>query len=155
MHAWHDIDPLFLQWQTGRICWSYAHWTGRSLVDSGDSTSAVVQLMQAEFAVLSHDTRAEPVFNYANLAAQRLFKMNWATFTQLPSRFSAEPMVQAEREDFLQRVTEHGYIDDYSGVRIASDGSRFRIRQATVWNIVDEHGGHYGQAAMIPHWQPL
>jgi hypothetical protein len=155
MHAWLNIDPLFLQWQTERICRSYSHWTGRTLVQADDAESAVGLLMEAAFAVLSHDTRSEPLFNYANLAAQRLFKMDWVTFTQMPSRFSAEPMLQAEREDFLQRVTQHGYIDDYSGIRIASDGSKFLIEQATVWNIVDEHGGYYGQAAMIPGWQPL
>jgi len=155
MDAWNNIDPLFLQWQTGRICWSYAHWTGRRLVETDDAATAVGQLMQAAFAVLSHDTRAEPVFNYANLAAQRLFRMDWSEMTRLPSRLSAEPMLQEERAHFLQRVTQHGYIDDYAGIRIAGDGSKFRIQHATVWNIVDAHGGYYGQAAMIPSWQPL
>jgi hypothetical protein len=155
MRARHALDAEFLLAQTALICRSYQHWTGRILVPMDTAGSAVEMLMQAEFAVLSHDTRAEPVFNYANLTAQRLFKMDWATFTQLPSRLSAEPVLQAERERFLQRVAAKGYIDDYSGIRIASDGSKFLITHAVVWNLLDEDGVYHGQAAMIPYWQHL
>ena len=65
-------------------------------------------------------------------------------------------VVRAEvRAALLQRVTAHGYIDDYSGVRIAANGQRFRIRQAVVWNIVDENGVYCGQAASFDQWDDL
>ena len=49
----------------------------------------------------------------------------------------------------LQEVTTHGFISEYSGIRIAADGRRFRIRGALVWNVYDDRGDAAGQAAMF------
>ncbi len=154
MNEWQSPDRDFLRLQSVLICNSYAHWTGRQLLqgETGDVTN---RLFEADFAVLSHDTRPEPVFNYANRAAMQLFGMSWDEITQLPSRHSAEPMLQAERAGFLERVAAHGYVDDYCGIRIARDGSKFMIENATVWNLVDGEGGFCGQAALIPQWRRL
>jgi hypothetical protein len=105
--------------------------------------------------VLSHDTAEEPVFNYANLAAQRRFDMDWESLTALPSKQSAEPMLQEERQRLIETVRQQGYIDDYSGVRISAAGQRFFIPRATVWNLLDEQGGYHGQAAVFTEWQDL
>ena len=123
---------------------SYRHWTGRDLLAVDQSARA---LYHAPFAVLSHDTVDDPRFTYANLAAQKLFEMPWPEIVGLPSRYSAEPLAQAERERLLQRVAAQGYIDDYSGVRIARSGKRFTIQKATVWNLVNADGVMLGQAA--------
>lgn len=127
----------------------YRHWTGRDLIDTARA------IYEAPFVVLSHDTEADPRFTYANLAAQRLFEMTWDEIVGLPSRYSAEPLAREERERLLKRVAAHGFIDDYSGVRIAKSGKRFRIDQATVWNLFDEHGQAAGQAACFSDWQYL
>ena len=82
-------------------------------------------LFHAPFAVVSHDTASDPVFNYANLKALELFALCWQDFTCLPSRLSAEPVNQAERDRLLAEVTEKGYIDHYQGVRISSTGKLF------------------------------
>lgn len=147
-------DQRFLQEQARLICQSYAHWTGRQLLQ-GKLEDVARRLYEADFAVLTHDTRPEPVFNYANRTAMRLFGMTWDEITQLPSRYSAEPMLREERAGFLERVAQHGFVDDYSGVRIAGDGRRFLIENATVWNLIDADGGFRGQAAMIPQWRML
>jgi hypothetical protein len=97
------------------------------------------QLFYAPFAVVSHDTASDPVFNYANLKALELFELNWEGFTALASRLSAEPVNQAERERLLAEVTENGYINHYQGVRISSTGKRFVIRNAVVWNLLDNN----------------
>jgi hypothetical protein len=132
---------------------SYRHWTGRELIDpSLDGKAALRALDQVPFALVSHDTQADPVFNYANRTALELFGMTWSEFTSLPSRLSAAPMEQGERVRLLQRVTQEGYIDDYTGIRIAKGGRRFLIRRATVWNLRDATGHYCGQAAMIPEW---
>lgn len=123
---------------------SYRHWTNRELL-SGDATART--LYYAPFAVLSHDTAPDPCFTYANLVAQAMFEMPWSEIIGLPSRYSAETPVQAERARLLERVAAQGYIDDYSGVRIARSGKRFLIQQATVWNLVDSQGTRLGQAA--------
>jgi hypothetical protein len=113
------------------------------------------QLFFAPFAVVSHDMASDPVFNYANLKALELFELSWEDFTRLPSRLSAEPVNQAERERLLADVTENGYIDHYEGVRISSTGKRFLIRNAVVWNLMDKHHYHKGQAARFDQWEFL
>ncbi len=135
------------------LCDTYRHWTGRDLVAPGPARAEA--LYRAAFVVLSHNTDADPLFTYANLAAQTLFEMPWCEIVGLPSRYSAEAPVREERERLLARVAEHGYIDDYQGVRIARSGQRFLIRQATVWNLIDASGAKIGQAATFSEWQPL
>lgn len=137
----------FVLRQTRILCASYRHWTGRALIEAASDRDAVQRLMEAPFAVVAHDTQADPLFNYANACALRLFGMGWDEFTQLPSRLSAEPLAQDERARLLERVTRDGYVDDYAGLRIAKDGTRFMIRNATVWNLLDERGEYCGQAA--------
>jgi len=135
---------------------SHRHWTGRDLLDPSLTSKAAAQaLYEAPFAVLSHDTAADPVFTYANLTAQHLFAMSWSEIVGLPSRLSAEPLAREERERLLARVATHGYIDDYNGIRIARTGQRFRIAAATVWNLLDDAGNYCGQAACFADWQAL
>ena len=110
------------------------------------------RLFHAPFAVVSHDTDSDPVFNYANLRALELFELNWEDFTGLPSRLSAEPVNQAERERLLAEVTEKGYIDHYQGVRISSTGKLFLIKNAVVWNLFDKNQRYKGQAARFDQW---
>ncbi len=113
------------------------------------------QLFHAPFAVVSHDTASDPVFNYANLKALELFELSWEDFIHLPSRMSAEPINQAGREQLLAEVTEKGYIDHYEGVRISSTGKRFLIRNAIVWNLMDKNNSYKGQAACFSQWRFL
>lgn len=135
---------------------SYRRWTGKELIDEHiDRESAAEALFIAPFAVVSHDTQSEPVFNYANQLALSLFEMDWDEFTSLPSRLSAEAPNQAERCRLLEAVTREGYIDNYSGVRIAKSGKRFTINNATIWNLLTPEGRHYGQAALIRQWMAL
>ena len=110
------------------------------------------QLFHAPFAIASHDTASDPVFNYANLKALELFELNWQALLLLPSRLSAELVNQAERESLLAEVTQKGYIDHYEGIRISSTGKRFLIQNATVWNLHDDDGTYKGQAARFEKW---
>ncbi len=132
---------------------SFRHWTGRELIAPDlEPAEAARQLYLAPFALLSHDTQADPVFNYANLCAQKLFEMDWSTFTQLPSRLSAEAPVRGERERLLETVARQGYIEDYQGIRISRGGRRFKIDQALIWNVIDHTGQFHGQAAKLVRW---
>ena len=135
---------------------SFRHWTGKSLVQQNlSSEERARQLFYAPFVVLSHDTGTDPLLNYANQAGLRLFEINWKELTILPSRLTAEPMHRDERARLLGRVTRHGYIDDYSGVRISRTGRRFLIERAIVWNVRDDEGAAYGQAATFSAWRFL
>ncbi|MDE0827408.1 MAG: MEKHLA domain-containing protein [Akkermansiaceae bacterium] len=70
-------------------------------------------------------------------------------------RFTAQAPNRAERARLLERVTTHGFIDDYSGVPISSTGQRFHIDQATVWNLLDDNGNKIGQAATFAQWTKI
>lgn len=149
-------DAAWLARHVNLLRASYRHWTGRDLIPADlDARQGVAVLEAAPIAVVSHGIQPDPIFNYGNLAALSLFEMSWDEFTALPSRLSAEPLLQAERDRLMHHVTQDGFIDDYTGVRISRHGQRFVIRNATVWNILDENGNYYGQAARLSEWQPL
>jgi hypothetical protein len=138
------------------LCASYERWTGKKLLPaSSPSHPLTEQLFHAPFALVSHGTEADPVFNFGNQTALNLFEMSWEEFTLLPSRKSAEPVNRQERADFMARVTKEGFIKDYSGIRISATGKRFRIEQATVWNLIDKKEQYHGQAPVFDQWMYL
>lgn len=131
-----------------RLLWSsYKRWTGRDLVELQPGISLREQLDTAPCIILSHGTEADPVLNYGNEAAKRLWEMDEEQFAKTPSRLTAEPMEREERERFFEQVTTNGYVDDYTGIRISRTGKRFYIKQATVWNLIGDDGIYHGQAA--------
>ncbi|HSI23983.1 MAG TPA: MEKHLA domain-containing protein [Methylotenera sp.] len=154
----HPLSAEFLLQHTQLLMQSYRHWTGKALIAASDDV--VQSLLTAPFAVASHDTQADPVFNYANHQVLALFKMSADEMLRLPSRYSAEPILREVRAEFLEQVANNGFVDNYSGIRIAKDGSRFLIEQATVWNLIDVHQAQpkqavLGQAVLIKKWHRL
>ncbi len=102
---------------------------------------------EAPFVVLAHNTEPDPIFIYANRAAQTCFGYSWKEFMTLPSRLSAEAPDRTERQAMLDAVARYGFMTDYRGMRIAKSGRRFWIERATVWQLIDEGGVLHGQAA--------
>ena len=130
--------------------------TGRDLLDGGATDADGARLLfQAPFVLLSHNRAPDPILTYGNRSALALFDLSWEELTSMPSRLTAEAPNREERARLLDQVTSKGYIDDYSGVRISSDGRRFRIERATVWNLTDDNGHPCGQAATFSEWAPL
>jgi len=128
---------------------SFLRLSGRALLN--DPTPE--RLWNAPCVIVAHGNEADPVFFYGNRLALEVFAMDFAGFTRLPSRYSAEPLEREERARLLERVSRDGFIDNYSGVRITASGQRFRIKQAVVWNLIDEKGVCHGQAATFYRWQ--
>jgi hypothetical protein len=152
----HENNLIFLTHHVEILHSSYLHWTGKSYFDKDIcQNNAVEALFLAPFAVLSHGMGVDPIFNYGNQRALDMFEMCWEEFTALPSRLSAETVNQKERGKLLDAVTKHGYINNYSGIRISKSGRRFMIRDATVWNLITPDGQFYGQAALIRDWEYL
>lgn len=136
-----------------RIAASHLALTGRDLIPpTGDP---VLALWEAPFVVLAHGTEPDPRFFFANAMALARFGMTLEAMLGMPSRLSAEAPLREERQALLERVRRDGFIDDYAGVRIAADGTRFRIEAATVWNLVDPEGRVHGQAAAFSRWTEL
>lgn len=139
-----------------RLLKSFQRWTGKELIPKHGSCEEIArQLFEAPFVVVSHGTEPDPILNYGNTTALQLWDMKWETFTRTPSRFTAEPPNRDERARLLAQVTSQGWIPNYSGIRIASNGIRFRIDHAIVWNLLDDNGLAAGQAATFAHWEWL
>jgi hypothetical protein len=117
-----------------------------------DTDNLAERLYYAPFVLLSHNTDADPIFNYANAQGLQLFELNWQQLITLPSRTSAEASNQAAREKLMAAVTAQGFMTDYSGVRVSSTGKRFEIRNAIIWNLTDANGVYQGQAACFADW---
>jgi hypothetical protein len=135
------------------ILGSYRQLTGKDLIAPGPDSAK--QLFEAPFFVASHNTEEDPIFTYGNRTALELFEMTWEEFTSTPSRFTAEAPLRDERQRLLDQVARHGFIDDYSGIRISKSGKRFQIQRATVWNLLNENKAAAGQAATFDHWSHL
>ena len=133
---------------------SYHRLTGRYLIDER-MTDLWQACWSAPRVIVAHGTEADPIFFYGNQLALSRFELDFESFTRLPSRYSAEPLLREERDALLARVRDRGFIDDYAGVRMSASGKRFRIEQAVVWNLLDEAGQRHGQAATFEHWVPL
>jgi hypothetical protein len=135
---------------------SFRKFTGRDLLPGLFNPLGLSRnLFAAPFVLVSHGTEADPILNYGNAAALRLWEMTWDELTRTPSRLTAEAPLREERARLLAAVTERGFIDDYAGVRISKSGRQFRIARATVWNLVTERGEPCGQAAMFDQWEFL
>ena len=156
---WPDLSvgniwrqPPVIEW-TQRLLDSYHHWLKHDLISRhGTPQEQSHQLFASPFVVVSHGLQEDPILNYGNRAALNLWETTWEELTQTPSRVTAEPLNQLERAQMLQRASEHGFIDDYRGIRISKTGNRFLVDGAIVWNVVDSHGGQLGQAATFSHW---
>ncbi|GAA5052274.1 hypothetical protein GCM10023208_12970 [Erythrobacter westpacificensis] len=128
---------------------SYRRLTGEALAADADA------LWNAPHAVLAHDRAAPPVFFYANARTLSLFKRSADEMIGLPSHLSAEPEAREERAAMFAKLEAEDIVTGYSGLRVASDGSRFRILNATIWNLRDASGTLHGQAARVDEVEML
>jgi len=141
-------DPDFFELLVG----SYYRLTGNLLIPNDLMGERGTEWLygSAPFSVVAHDSAPDPVFIYANVAAQKLFGYEWDEFITLPSRLSAEARERGERERFLEVVKRDGFVKGYGGIRVTKSGRCFRIQNATVWQLTDQDGCFRGQAAMLP-----
>src|SRR4029078_5722326 len=127
---------------------SYARLVGKLLVPEGKDAAWLYA--QAPFAVVAHNTDADPKFIYAHLCAQACFEYSWEEFIGLPSRLSAEAPERAERQALLDAVAKNGFMSGYCGIRVAKSGRRFLIEDGVIWKLIDEKGIRRGAAATFP-----
>ncbi len=149
-----SVDNHFLADHVDLLVTSFEKLLGYPLV-SFPQSSLAQQLFYAPGVLLSHNTDADPLFNYANAQGLQLFELSWQELIALPSRASAEPAHQAVRDQLMAQVTQQGFIKRYHGVRISQSGRRFEIRNAIVWNLLDAAGVYHGQAAYFNEWHFL
>lgn len=134
---------------------SYRHFLGKSLLAAGvcDADGARWLYEDAPFCLLAHNADPDPLFVYANMAAQKCFEYSLQEFLRLPSRLSAQSGDRLERARLLASVARNGFARGYRGLRVAKSGRRFWIEDGIVWQLVDSNGAVLGQAAAFAHWR--
>ncbi|SHG32227.1 MEKHLA domain-containing protein [Cognatishimia maritima] len=130
---------------------SYVALIGEPLLPTLDAKP----LYEAPFPVLSHNTAADPILTYGNLAAQQLWEMSWEDLTILPSRLTAEPNHRDQRAHMFEVMRETGFYRNYEGIRVSATGRRFQIRNATIWTLFDDMGQKCGEAATFTEFEYL
>jgi hypothetical protein len=148
-----SADNHYLAEHIELISRSFQDLLGYSLLPETDHLAE--HLFHAPFVLLSHNTDADPIFNYANAQGLKLFELTWQELITLPSRASAETINQAARDKIMAQVTAHGFTTGYHGVRISKTGKRFAIINAIIWNLTDTDGIYQGQAAYFSDWRFL
>lgn len=153
LSAWQQ--PRIIRWSQ-ILSSSYQQLLGKELINNASTPQQLSQaLFHAPFVLVSHDTQADPIFNYGNRAALQLWSISWDQLIQTPSRLSAESVNRRTRSAMLEQAATKGYIDNYQGIRISTTGQRFAIERAIIWNLTDESGRKCGQAATFSAWQWL
>ena len=132
---------------------SFFYRTKKNLIDLNLANIDPAQaLYESRYVILSHGTEADPIFNYANLAAQKLWSISWDEFLKMPSRLSAETVETNNRNELFSKTNQQGFSSEYSGVRITKYGKRFLIKDATLWKVVSPSGNFHGHAVVFDQW---
>lgn len=156
-------ETEFVIHHSQRLLHSFHHYLGRPLwpelrsapETSAELTAQAKRLFEAPFILVSHGTEADPIFNYGNAQALALWKLSWETFTQLPSRKSAQGTERPERAEMLAQAKQQGYFEGYVGDRATSSGQRFRMEDGIIWTVADATRAVWGQAATFSRYHFL
>ncbi|MEM7191967.1 MAG: MEKHLA domain-containing protein [Pseudomonadota bacterium] len=143
-------DPAFFRLLTE----SYKRLLGHNppFLAGADTAGPAWLYEDAQACVVAHSTAADPLFIYANKAAQHLFEYDWNEIVGMPSKLSAEAPKRAERQRLLEQVEQDGYATSYTGVRISKSGRRFYIKEGTLWQLRDASSTLHGVAATFSNW---
>ena len=112
-------------------------------------------LFSMEYPLLAHDNSIDPCITYANATALKLWGKCWAEMIGMPSKLTAPREEWAQRDTALKKATKIKAIQNYEGVRINSQGSRFLIKGAEIWSLLDRNDKYCGQAATFNEWRNL
>lgn len=135
---------------------SFQKAVGRNLIVRTENPILDLQFIEnADFVLISHNNDPDPILTYGNPKALELWEMSWNEFTSTPSKETAEEENRRMREEMLEQAKVQGYFDNYEGVRVSKNGKRFRIKDALIWNLVDENGNQVGQAAVFERYDYL
>ena len=149
-------DPPWLSPETlglvALLLQSHQKYFGRPLLQGKGTRLAAQELFTLDQVILCHNGAEDPCFIYANRAALNLFNRSWSEMVGLPSRLSASQQQRFDREKFLAQVKEKNWLEGYGGERINSQGKRFQIRGAKLWNLIDAELHYRGQAACFSDW---
>ena len=124
------------------------------------SSDIMDSLFKANFYLVSHQYKNEPILVYGNQKVLDRWEMTWEVFVGTPSRLTAEKELQNKRAEMLKIADKQGYFDKYEGIRISSKGKRFWIKDALIFNIYKDASSNLnskviGQAALFYHTEDI
>ena len=126
---------------------SFERLTGKTLIKRVNPDKDFLSIEKGSFVLVSHNSSKNPILNFGNQFALRLWEMNWEEFVKTPSSKTAEVDLREDRSEMLKVVSKYGYFNNYEGIRVSSSGKRFKIKKAIIWNVNDDEGRFLGQAA--------
>lgn len=144
-----DLNPNDLEFFE-LLVGSFRRVVGRDLLEKNRGPEWLYG--DAPFAVVAHNSEAEPLFVYANATAQRRFGYSWSEFTRLKAKLATGQVKSCEQAQLLDAIDRKGFVTNYRGLQVMKSGGRFRTEDATVWQLKDRHGVSQGQAAMFSKW---
>ena len=84
---------------------SYKFFFKKEFISREGENLDALHISNSLFVVLSHGNEVDPILNYGNKHALKLWGMNWDEFTRTPSRHTAENINQNLRSKVLQQVS--------------------------------------------------
>ncbi|KXZ44265.1 hypothetical protein GPECTOR_70g496 [Gonium pectorale] len=142
-----------------QICDSYWRLTKKYLLEGVDFDRLPSALFRAPFALLAHDRFQEgvtdPCYTYGNRAALEVFEYGWDELVGTPSRKSAadDPTAQQDRNGLLDKAAKTGLVEGFEVWRVTKSGRRFKIKNGTLFNIMNREGTKLGQAAVFSAYE--
>src|ERR1043165_5776002 len=116
---WQNQDVIN---QTATLARSYQHFTGRELLpDVADGRELARRVCEAPFVLVSHGIESDPILNYGNALALRLWEMSWEELTRTPSRLTAEATLREERARLLAAADNYGWFPPH---KVLAPGDR-------------------------------
>ncbi len=138
-----------------RLLNSFNRLTGKSIIERSSPKEDLKKVEEGDFVLVSHNGANDPILNYGNPFALNLWELSWDEFTRTPSRKTAEADLREKRQQMLSIAEKQGYFDNYEGIRISRTGKRFLIKNAIIWNVLDENNKKIGQAAYFTEIEHL
>ncbi|MFY2563354.1 MEKHLA domain-containing protein [Corallococcus terminator] len=104
---------------------------------------------RAPFMLLAQDASEDPVYFYTNASASQHFGYTPEEFLALPSRLSATPEGQDDRNAAVKESLEKGSLIGYGCVRITREGKHFRLRDGELFLLRDKDEARIGMGALV------
>lgn len=110
--------------------------TGRGVYDRMNIPQGALQevLSNNRFVLISHGTQKDPIYNFGNTACLEAFVRTWQELCRIPSRESVVTRSQddALRIELMNNVTNNGFVEGATGIRVTGDGRLIRLVDAVV-----------------------
>lgn len=113
------------------------------------------RVFHGDFFLLTMDAEPDAHLTYMNQKALQQWETSWEQMIGMPSRILASPDQYADRGMLMAHVREEKRVTDYEGDRVSFKGKHFRIKGATIWNVMSAEGYLIGQASYFTHVENL